>query len=276
MRIAFFDYDGKGTMVGAALEAAGHRLVGPYEDADVALIDHDVRRDICDLHEKVVLYPHGGNPLIDWDGHFEMHPHVRLHLTHSTGHAEVLRATGFPAPCESIGWCYSELAPPRYPDRVRNVLFAPEHPGINGYINPKVDLLNERIKHALRRLDVEVDLRLWLPGGNLSYDDIDAADVVVATGTVAYLAAARGAPLLMFGSDLWPDIGAAEPFYPPRWNEYRNLFRYPFDFDDAVWVSDLLYMVAKYDYWIEEWRSRFIQPFDPVKLVRLIEEVAAC
>lgn len=274
MRVAFFNYDGKGTRIGAALIAAGHELVGPYDEADLALIDHDVRRDICDLHEKVVLYPHGGNPLVDWDGHFEMHPNVKLHLAHSTGHAEVLRATGFPAPCEPIGWCYSELAPPRYPRKIETVLFAPEHAGSNGYINPAVESLNQRVAEQLLETQTDVTLRIWAPGGNLSHYEIDRADVVIATGTVAYLAAARGAPLLMFGSDHWPDLGATEPFYPPRWVEYRHLFRYPFDFDDALWVSDLLYMVAKYNYWIEEWRSRFIQPFDPAKLVRLIEEVA--
>lgn len=288
MRVAFHGYDGKGDRIAAALEAAGHELLAA--DGDVALVDFD-SRDLCHHHDRVVVYPHGGNPMLAWDGLFPVHPNVVLQLTHSKGHAAVLEAYGYPARCESVGWCYSDVAEPCYPDRPTRILFAPTHATGHGYIAPALHALNLRVLDWLGGMDATVrvfgslaahglpdaDVKLSA-GGSLAHDDIDAADVVIADGTLAFLAAARGAPLIMFGSDIaeivtFDQDGRERVDRPAHWDDYQHLLRYPYDFDDAD-LDELIAAVCSPNEAVTRWRDRFIEPFDPARVVALIEEVA--
>lgn len=288
MRIAFHGYDGKGDRIASVLADAGHEIVA--DNGDIALVDHDGRH-LCHGHERVVVYPHGGNPILEWDGHLPVHPNVRLQLTHSDGHSAVLEAYDYPKPVDTIGWCYSDLAEPRYPEP-RRVLFAPAHATGHGYISAASVDLNQRILHTLRASGLLVTVRLygppdrhglthvddvtWTQGGTLAHEDIDAADVVIADGTVAHLAAARGAPLIMFGSDVYPDLANGgpddKPVHPARWSEYRHLMRYPHDFDDGP-LDKLVDAATRPAPEVDEWRARWVQPFDPAKVATLIEAV---
>lgn len=282
------DHGGKGQRLYKALVAAGHEFV--EGTGDIAVIDHDFYRDVCDAHEVVVLYPHGGTPILSWDI-APIHPHVRLNLVHGPGHAEVMATYGFDVPTEVIGWSYSELAEPRYPAKVRKVIFGPTHPLSNGRLQPELAEANDRTLRRLVDAGYDVDVRLWgwpedwgldprLPvrwtrGGYLDHDDIDQADLVVAGETLLALAVARGCPALAIASDIKPD-GAhdGEAVYPPHWDECHELMRYPFDVDDGP-LEELVPAVAGLvsDHSaVAEWRRRFVGgPFEADRAVQLIE-----
>lgn len=271
MIIGFRDHDGKGRRWADALQSAGHEL-GPA--GAIAVVDHDWSAgEMCDRHDAVVLYPHGANPILSWDG-VPIHHHVRLALVHGVGHAEVMALYGFPVPCVPVGWSYSDLAPPRYPTEVRNVLFAPSHPLGDGRYGPGCRTLSDAVHSDLVASGLNVTVRDWHERKGLSHDDIDAADLVVADGTVAFLAAARGCPMVMFGSDLTPDLDLQHRQEPRRWSSYRDRMRYPFDYADAP-VDQLIGAVCQPNEQVDEWRRRFVGgPFDPDLVVRLVEAVA--
>lgn len=215
------------------------------------------------------MYPHGANPILEWDTR-PLHPNVQLAIVHGSGQAEVMAAYGLPARVEVVGWSYSELAPRRYPNSVRRILFAPSHPLLNGY-DPTDHELEDRVLRALCESGAEVIERRWKPGGSLAHDDIDAADLVVAEGTVAYLAAARGVPLIMYGQDTCPDIGREAPVLPKQWEEYRHLYRYPFDFADAP-LPDLIAAATRPNDLIDTWTDRLVGgPFDARRVAELVE-----
>lgn len=288
MRVAFHDNGGKGRLVHRALRDAGHTITEGRK-ADIGVCDHDCNTGFCDAHERVVLYPHGGNPLFDWDEANAVHPHVRAHLTHGPGNVEIMAAYGYPAPLHPVGWCYSEVAPPRYPSDLRRILFAPSHPSGGGYLNDDIAAINQRALDALVTTGAEVTLRLFMEhdaAGHgitntygcatsnyrlLAHDDIDAADLVVSDGTLAHLALARGAPVLWVTSDIF-DLGAN--YWPPHARELAPLVRYPYDMDDDR-LEDLLLAVLSPSMAVEDYRRRFIGgPFDAGRAVGVIEEVA--
>lgn len=233
MRVTFRDHQGKGAMVAAALVDAGHELVA--QGGDVLVTDHDTDTALCDAHRSVVLYPHGGNPTVDWDGFLEPHPNVHTILCHGSGHAEVLAAYGHPARRVVVGWCYSEVAPPRPVVPPRRVLFAAPHRLGTGYMGPVLADAGIHALSALQDAGLDVHVRRMEDGRGLSHADIDAADLVVADwGTVAHLALARGVPVAMYGTRSGPpDIGHREPVHPAHWAEYRRACRYPVDMADG-------------------------------------------
>lgn len=294
MRVAFHNNGNKGDLVAAALRDAGH-TIRENGTGDIAVCDHDANTGLCDRHERVVLYPHGGNPLFDWDEANDVHPHVRAHLTHGPGNVEVMEAYGYPAPLTAVGWCYSEVAPPRYPSDIRRILFAPSHPSGAGYLNPTIASINQRACSALVATGAEVHLRLFMghdAAGHgitdttgitattnwklLAHDDIDAADLVVSDGTLAHLALARGVPVLWITSDIF-DLGNTGygECWPAHWAELAPMVRYPYDMDDDN-LDDLLTAVCAPSMAVEEYRRRFIGgPFDAGRVVSVCEEVAA-
>lgn len=287
MRVTFHDHGGKGARLAAALHAAGHETVPG--GGDVALIDHDYYAEICDAHEVVVVYPHGGNVMLDWDG-FALHPHVRLCLTHALGHAEIMEGYGLGVPIVPVGWCFSDLAESRYTEQVRSVLFAPMHPLANGYLNPVFAEANRQALAKLLAAEINVDVRIfgspvgygldpstpvrWVPGGNLTHRDIDAADLVVAEGTTLALAVARGVPVLTFGADIEPDMGRDGVVRPAHWADYAATMRYPYDLDDGP-LDHLVASVTQHDSSVAYWRARFVGgAFDPDVAVRAIVAAA--
>lgn len=269
MRVAFYDNGGKGQRIATALIAAGHELHDT--DGDVAVIDHEHQHQaLCDRHETVVLYPHGGNPQLDWDGHLDPHPHTRLHLVHGPGHAEVMAAYGYPVRCVPVGWCYGPLAPMREPCEPRRVLFGPAHEIGTGYLSEPLRALNLETEIELRAEGFEVSVRT---NGGLGFDDIDRADVVVADGTLAHLALARGVPTVMLGGGLCPDLGHTAPVFPASWASYAPLMAYPFTTESGP-LGEAVRAAAADPGAVGEYRRRFVGgPFDADLVVRLIEEV---
>lgn len=289
MKVAFHDYCGKGSLLRQALVAAGHAVDGPGPP-DVYVTDHDLQT--YGDRDPVVLYAHGGAPILSWDGHYAPRTGVRLHLTHGVGQAQILAAYGYPVPTVPVGWLYSDVAAPRYGE-VRRVLFAPMHPLGTGYLPDDQREANQRTFAKLSlHADFELTVRTWgrptqagVPehpgvtyvdyGGTLDTASIDAADLVVAEGTLAHLALARGVPTIFIGSDLPPDVGHTAPLIPTRWPAYADLMRYPVDIDDGP-LSALVDAVTTPSASVEDYRRRFVGgPFDPQAAVRLVEAVAA-
>lgn len=292
MRIAFHNNGHKGDLLHRALRDAGHTITETTK-ADIGVCDHDANTGFCDRHDRVVLYPHGGNPLFDWDGWMPTHPSVKAHLTHGPGNAEVMAAYGYPAPLHPVGWCYSEVAPPRYPSDVLTAVFAPSHPSGGGYLNPDIAAINQDALDRLVAAGIDVTLRLFQTGDAaahgiadthgcrttqgllLAHHDIDAADLVVSDGTLAHLALARGVPVIWITSDIF-DLGnvADGQRWPHHWAELAPLVRYPYDMRDDH-LDDLLTAVTSPSQAVEDYRRRFIGgPFDAGLAVSIIEEVA--
>lgn len=285
MRVAVWDYSGKGTRLAEALAVAGHEIVP--DNGEVALVDLDdptTGGPLTERHERVVTYPHGGNPILEWDQR-PPHPHIRLHLVHGPGHAAVFGLHGHPVPAVPVGFTYSDLAAPRYPETHR-ALFAPCHPMDDGSLDPRLKDANKQALEALLASGLELTVRCWgnredwglpdidegaqlfdwLDGGTLNTDDIDATDLVVADGTVAALALARGCPTLFVGSDI--DDGS------PHWDRCAAYMRYPYDIVDGP-LDDLLDVLRWPNRAIDHWRQQFVGgPFDAALAVSLIEAVA--
>lgn len=291
MRVAFSDYSGKGTRLGAALVAAGHELVDA--DGQVAVVDHDhptTGGPLVEAHERSIVYPHGGTPILSWDG-APPHPNIRLHLVHGPGHAEVFALYGHPVPAVSIGFTYCDLSPFRYPEAPRRVLFAPSHPMDNGFMDPRMKVANAAAFEALISSGMEVTVRSWARrsdwglakranvrwtvGGTLATDDIDQADLVVADGTVAALAVARGCPTLFLGSGIDADeshdgSGRSHPHFA----RYAERMRYPYDINDGP-LPELVERVCQPDDAVGRWRAQFVGgAFDADLAVALVEAVA--
>lgn len=277
MRVAFYDHDTKGARIAAALADAGHQLVPLDADADAALIDLDApTTDHAHLyvrHPRIVLYPHGANPILDWSVR-PPHPNVVLNLVHAEGHAVLSRRLAPEVAVQVVGWSYSDLDPPRYPDRVERVLFAPAHTLHDGRIDPAVLIANAQANAILHESPFDVRVRRFEDGLHLTHSDIDAADLVVAEGTVAHLAAARGAPLLWIGADHPPDSAVTgPPCYPPAWPV--DGYRYPHDIADAA-IVELAVAACRPNADVDRWRRRWVgEPFDPHLAVKAIEE-ATC
>lgn len=293
MRVAFRDYGGKGERLAAALVAAGHEL-DPH-NGDVAVIDLDhpaAGLDLAERHDRTVTYPHGGNPVVWWDAH-PPHPHLRLHLVHGAGHAAVAALYNHPVPMVPVGFSYCDVAPARYPATVRKVLFAPTHPMDNRWIEPAAAAANAAALTALIRSGLDVTVRYWGrrsdwglddDGPNIAWDIacgldtdmIDIADIVIADGTFAALAAARGCPLLYVAADAPADMsGCGAGDYPPRQHRWAPVARYPYDIGDGP-LDELGAAVTQPDAAVDRWRDLFVGgPFDADLAVRLIEAVAA-
>jgi hypothetical protein len=274
VRVAFYDHGGKGARIADALHAAGHTIVDDH--GDVALVDHDdtwvdVHRRLIDEHQRVVIYPHAGIPVLTWDA-YPVHPHVRLALCHGPGHAELAGLYACPVPHISVGWCYSDLAEPRTVASVRRVLFAPLHPGNDGRYAHGQQEANDATLQLLADAGLDVTVR---DGRGLAHDDIDTHDLVVAASTPLALAVARGAPTLSFADDLRHDCSPFPPPVPPRhWDRLLPWMRYPFDVADGPLV-ELAAAVCAQPASVAEWRRRFVGgPFDARLAVALIEAVA--
>lgn len=286
MRVAFWDYAGKGARLAEALVAAGHEVVPDDGDVAVVDLDHpDTGGPLTEHHERVVTYPHGGNPLNWWDGR-SPHPHIRLHLVHGPGHAAVFGLHGHPLPAVDVGFTYCEVAEPCFPETHR-VLFAPCHPMDDGSIHPQLKAANAAALEVLLGAGVDLAVRCWgrpedwglpraelgarhfdwLDGGTLDLSDIDKADLVVADGTIAALALARGRPTLYIGSD----VNSEES---PHWSRYADYIRYPYDIADGPF-EDLAGLLCWPNRAVNRWRRLFVgEAFDATLAVGLIETVA--
>jgi hypothetical protein len=184
------------------------------------------------------------------------------------GHAEVARRCGYHHPVYPIGWSLCELRERRATGRFDNVLFAPMHP-------PWADAQNTEIfeqlhaaggKLTVRHLEsVEENLLplrddvTYVRGEISDFDEmvaqIDAADVVVAAGTFASIAVARGVTTVVWDSTWMRNNDASMDGV--NLDEYREYIRFPFE----VEAGDLVETMARAAHDTEaigEWRDRFV------------------
>jgi hypothetical protein len=268
-----------------ALREAGHVTLPLGQRADVYLTDLDIPgpafRPVIDKYVEAgavaLTYPHGIGPIHYYDGIWPAYERISGMFVVSEGDAEVYRRMRYPHPMYVIGWAYGELLPFRGTDTPRRVLFAPIHPLENGFLSDwQQDLNREAFAALLEAQDIELTVRYLyeleangltrVPGVEYvqglpdnTFDDIDRADVVVAQGTYAYLAAARGAPVVMFGQHIHPSNAEhlAEPTYAVRWHEWRDYLRYPLDLRDGP-AAELIAAAARGGEPVREWKARFI------------------
>jgi len=100
-------------------------------------------------------------------------------------------------------------------------------------------------------------VRLLAGSADNSYADIDEADLVIASGTFAYMAIARGKPTIMLNQDTPSrDLVNNQIATASRYAEYRDYMRYPFDVDDSKDIEDV--MQAALETEPAEWKQRFI------------------
>lgn len=303
MRVAVKDHFGKGLPIAVALARAGHEVLPYNQHADLLLSDLDDPnygyRRLIDFHKDagatVLLYPHGAQPLIGYDGMHEPYEKVDGNLVIASGHAEVMRRIDYPAPVHVIGWSLCEQAQFRPAADVRRVLYAPTHPSGHGTLDDVERELNTRYYEALLAGPWELTVRhigtleqngLWEADGvrysrgdyTVATDDIDAADVVVAApGTFPALTVARGTPMVTYAQGLAPTYGLPETPLPTLRNlgRYEQYIRYPFDIEDGP-LDEVLHAAALSEDPIRDWKRRFIgEPISDRAVAELIERIVA-
>ena len=297
LTIAVKDHFGSAAALAQALAAAGHRVVSPaFGPADLLLIDLDPPkfgyRELIDRHRaagaKVLLYPHGAAPALEYDGLYEPYEHVDGRMVIGPGHAELLRRIEYAHPAPVIGWSMCELRPFRPRADVRRVLFAPTHPSGHGTLvdfhrehnaETYAKLLDGPWELTVRHLGTLEQNGLWPADGvtfvqgsmDLAYGEIDAADVVVAgEGTFPHISIARGVPTVFYAQGHPPMYGEPdEQPIPLRHPErYLDFLRYPFDAADGP-LDEILHAAAGSELPIADWKRRFVgEAFDPAAFVR--------
>jgi hypothetical protein len=295
VKVAVHDHRGCSRRFAAALTSAGHEVVA--HGGDVLLSDHDLPfagyKNLCDAHERVFLYPHGGGILQSADGQWPIHPHTRGHFVYASGHVDVMRSYGYPLPIEPVGWALSDLAPYRPTDEPWRVLYAPMHPDNDNHLPGDWLALNGLVHDVLANLGLSLTVRVDRDPAvygiaarpdvtytstslGLAHDDIDSSDLVVSyPSTLAYLAVARGCPTVMYGQDLCP--GDTNWLSPTRerhkaqtFDTWKHLCRYPYDIADGDAIS-VIRSAATTE--ATAWKARFVgEQMDPARFAELFLE----
>lgn len=300
------EHQHKGVAFVAALSAAGHWRTHRRMAADIIFFDHDIgprglgwRQGLEQAYEAkipVFIIPHSARPNVMADTH-KPWPHTRALFTIAEGHKEVLKALNYPCPIELCGWSYSEIRPfvPVKPDEEIKVLFAPIHPNANGYLSLEDKQTNAKVFGLLMKtpgIDVTVRHIHDLEKNGLWYEDsvnyvkgqpdgttkeIEAADVVIGSYTLAHITVALGKPLIMMAEQMRPHVGNTPGliFYSQNWEIYREIMRYPFEIENCADSEDVLEMmdaVMAGNRNVENWKERFIGwPFDGDEFVSKVE-----
>jgi hypothetical protein len=306
MRFLLYDHQGKGAPIGRALVSQGHAAMTLLAEADLLLIDHEHfdggrLRLIRECHARgipVVIYPHGAAPQVAYDGCQEVSPHVTALLVPAEGHRQVFERFDYPHPVHVIGWHFCPLGPLAAPKgKIEHVLYAPGHPWYDGRSHHSSErIANEAIFTAFCRLDVprktvryfgepypngiddlgRKEIRFVESDLSIDWTEIDEADVVIATGTYAYLALARGKPVVWFGQNRVSSEDGQR--LAEKWDCYADLMRYPLDAFDAPLAQQVARAAngASHREQIEQFRRTFIgRELDPVELARLLVTLVA-
>jgi hypothetical protein len=296
----YVGHQGKERAYVKALQAAGYKAQTIERiHARFALFDLDVnlRCQILDrLHGRgipVFIYPHSARPMVQWDGLHPIWPHTKCTFVIAPGHVEVMQRFGYPIPMEIAGWTYCEQKPFKPVREVKRILFGPIHPSASGWVADVDRDLNQRTFKALWDYAQESGASLivrhikalelsglkHIPGVNyiqgkpdLTIDEIDAADIVIGHQTFAYLALARGKPVLMMGEDIPPrTVVHGAVAYVKSWEKYADLLAYPLD----ILAGDAAEMIAKAckrNTAVAAWYKKFIgEPFDGSAFVKKLE-----
>lgn len=305
------DHQFKGAAYSRALLDAGYRRCDFAADPELvmAMFDHDVGVDRPDgirggleyLHGRnvpVFLYPHAARPMVQYDGIFDAWPHTRCRFAIGPGEVEVMQAFGYEIPMEVVGWSFCGLKEfqsgrARHASPVR-VLFGPIHPNNNGWLSDVDKACNQRtfdlllktpgieltVRHV-KRIDLSgirtmPGIKYVLGRTDGSTAEIDEADVVIGHQTFAFMAAARGKPLIMFGDQVTPHAGNRPHTlkYVKSYEKYREIMRYPAEVEsvcDGEGMRDLIERVIVSDVG-KEWKGKFIgRAFDNEKFIEVVE-----
>ena len=300
------EHQHKGIEYVVALIMGGHWRTHRRMSADMIFFDHDIgphgvgwRTGLEQAYEAgkpTFIYPHSSRPNVMQDTHPSW-PHTRALFTIGEGHKEVLKIINYPCPIEVTGWTYSGIRKfePVKPDGNIKVLFAPIHPNRNGFLDDidkkcnsdafEILMDTPNIDITVRHIQPLENNGLWLedsvryvdgrPDG--STKEIEEADVIVGSYTLAYISVALGKPLIMMAEQMRPHSGNMKGMvrYSENWEKYRELMRYPFEIEDCTDGSDFLEMadmVMAGQPSVENWKERFIgKPFDPHYFVSRVE-----
>jgi hypothetical protein len=280
-----FDHQGKSRMLCRTLLDAGWAHTEP-EQADVLLIDIDDpdapgRGDLISRsHGLVVLYPHGALPT--YLGFYKPEERIDIQLVHGSHTVWMLENLGLWRVVKAVGWSYSPWVDYQPPAKVDRVLFGPIHPYGSGELDEPYKRENARVFAALQELDVEVTVQMFgsaqtnglpEPLGAVAVRSsllvdwrwVDQADLVVAEGTLACLALARGKPVVMFGQSL-PQLDEHDR---PKTGVTVRFPRYPVDFDDGLLPELFAAACADVGGW---WRDGFVGgPFNTDAFLDVLE-----
>lgn len=260
---------------------------------DVALFDiarnKPIERRFRRGGATLVTYPHTAIAGWWYDGILEPPNGFSAILAIGEGQKEVQKIITPNIRVETIGWSYCPVLPFQKPKAIKQILFAPIHPGIDGKLRPEAKDANARVyKQLLGMKGVQATVRvigklenngLWEspdvtikyaePDG--SYADIDAADLVIAEGMYLSLAVARGKPSIGMNQHVSQKVNG-NGCTPKRWWEYNRLQAYPIDFDDG----DLAELIDKAtdEFQVSEWKKRFIgEQLQPEYLSDLLKNI---
>jgi hypothetical protein len=297
--IAFRKHQNKALVLAKALKRGGYNIVDSPIMADVLLIDHDIKefghqehvKRFHDAGKPVFIYPHGAAPLLCWDGIHEPSDMIKANFVTSKGHQQVMKRYGYPIPTHVIGWYLCEQKPWE-PTNGYKVLFGPIHP-MMGYVFMFPEDLEANKRTYERLLEIKmIDLTvrhignlqnngLWEDERATIYqgktdqnlDLIKQADLVIANGTMAYMAIALGIPTIMLNQltpAREPDIHTLERMESVSIEKYEKYMRYPFDVENDSTLQKVIDDACQKE--PKQWRKRFIgEQFDPVYFVKLLE-----
>lgn len=283
-----------------ALIDAGFELT-KMQIADVVLSDIDMPQRITDMKHalnngaSLFIYPHSAVPPTMWDyKSFPPSDKVTGVFVQAPGHVRVMRAYGCKHPAHVVGWSFCKQQNFHYGE-IKRILYAPIHPIIaTGYLNRSHKYINamsyDKIVKFCRARNIELTVRFigehyqnsipndddvrYVQGfANLNHQDIDEADLVISSGTFAYMAVARGKPTIFTGQDYAPVYGKNDYHIEqsPNWKQYTKIMRYPFELLEDKPMEQLIESVNDSAI-IQKWRSDFIgEPFDGQKVVNIIK-----
>ena len=260
---------------------------------DIALFDTARNKPIERRFRRggatLVVYPHTAIAGWWYDGILEPPNGFSAMLTIGEGQKEVQKIITPNIRIETIGWSYCPILPFQKPKAIKQILFAPIHPSVNGKLRQEAKDVNVRVyKRLLEMKGVQINLRvigdlekngLWhspdvitteaQPDG--SYAEIDNADLVIGEGMFLSLAVARGKPAIGMNQRVTQKVNWSG-CVPKRWNEYNHLQAYPIDFDDG----DLTELIDKAldESQVSNWKKRFIgEQLQPEHLSNVLKDI---
>lgn len=304
MKFYFYQHQNKSAALIDALRRAGWVSTGPAQ-AKVIFTDTDhgpMYAPLKQYHQRgkaVFLYPHAARPnlFVDMTEGYNGFKHLSAHFVTAKGHREILQRIDYPHPIEVIGWYLCPILPFQPREDFRKVLFAPIHPNSDGSLSDIDKTLNANTFRRLLPLaesgaiDLTVRYLRGLGSNGLwpvdyvhyiqgkpdqSYQDIDAADVVISHQTFAYIAIARGKPTLMMGENITPRFSSP---VKGKWQsaksfeKYREILQYPLDILAESDTLALLRKSVRSDAEIVDWKKRMIgNPFNPNEFVTKVKK----
>jgi hypothetical protein len=301
MKVQICDHQNKSAALREAIISAGHEIVA--HNANILLVDWDgpiyhyprIIERAFEEGANVYVYSHGAMPITAWDGVWQPSNSISGYLAQSVGQKWVMETYGYPHPIHVIGWHYSEQRPFKVVNKIEKILFAPWHPHGDGWILPEGKALNTQIFENLLQLPYQVTARIIhsIEANGLhearrvtfqesnrtisqSIEAIEQHDLVIAYGTLAYLAIALGKPTVVYGQDVCPQDGYSLETvkYVKSWDKYREYMRYPYDASNLGPLGMDWVMQQACQTEAQDWRERFIgKQFDPAEFVNLLERL---